>query len=136
MIKSILLKIKQIRGALHERLKSTRRASHWNAFRDAYLKEHAKCVACGATVKLQVHHIKPFHIEPALELDTKNLITLCMSKNSCHLDIGHGGSFRSYNPSVVQDSFKFFRIFQVKPKQTASLLKEIKARRQKNQISK
>lgn len=80
MIKSILLKIKQIRGALHELLKSTRRSSRWNAVRDAYLKEHTKCVACGSTVKLQVHHIKPFRIEPALELDTKNLITLCMSK--------------------------------------------------------
>jgi 5-methylcytosine-specific restriction protein A len=135
IIKKILLKIKQVRGALHERLKSTRRSSHWNAFRDAYLKEHTKCVACGSTVKLQVHHIKPFHIEPSLELDTNNLITLCMSKNSCHLDIGHGGSFRSYNPRVVQDSFEFFRIFQVKPKKTASLLKEIKARRQKNQIT-
>lgn len=56
MIKKILLKIKQIRGALHERFKSMWRSSHWNAFRDAYLKEHAKCVARRAAVKLDVQN--------------------------------------------------------------------------------
>ena len=42
----------------------------------------------------------PFHLDPALELDPTNLITLCMDEKECHLHIGHGGSFKQYNPEV------------------------------------
>jgi hypothetical protein len=51
---------------------------------------------------LQVHHILPFHLNPQLELDPSNLITLCMGKLECHLIIGHGGDYKDYNPSVVK----------------------------------
>jgi len=46
----------------------------------------------------------PFHLDPAKELDPTNLITLCMSKKECHLYIGHGGSFKQYNPNVRSDA--------------------------------
>jgi len=54
-----------------------------------------------------VHHIKPFHIEPELELEPDNLITLCMDEFDCHLLIGHGDSFQCYNPHVVEDCSAF-----------------------------
>lgn len=43
-------------------------------------------------------------MEPSLELSPQNLITLCMSPKECHLRIGHGGSFKAFSPTVVQDA--------------------------------
>jgi hypothetical protein len=55
-------------------------------------------------IKLPVHHHKkPYHLHPELELDPNNLITLCM-ENLCHIDIGHGDSFKAYNPNVAEDA--------------------------------
>lgn len=44
---------------------------------------------------LQVHHVKPFKEQPELELDSSNLITLCLLRD-CHVDIGHGGHYKFY----------------------------------------
>ena len=44
-----------------------------------------------------------FKHDPALELDPKNLIVLCMGPNECHLLIGHGDNFKLYNPYVAAD---------------------------------
>jgi 5-methylcytosine-specific restriction protein A len=57
--------------------------------------------------KLEVHHIVPFHINPSLELDMTNLVTLCECKEdgiNCHLFVGHLGNYRSYNPEVRVDA--------------------------------
>jgi 5-methylcytosine-specific restriction endonuclease McrA len=52
---------------------------------------------------VQVHHKKPFHLHPELELDPANLVTLCMtSSNECHLRIGHSGDFKAYNAALDQ----------------------------------
>jgi hypothetical protein len=87
------------------------RSPAWDDVRDKHLKDHPECVACRTNKKLQVHHIRPFHLHPELELDPKNLITLCMEgDNDCHLKIGHGGSFKYYNPDVEEDSVIFFNL--------------------------
>lgn len=62
------------------------------------------CSACGTAEHIQVHHMRPFHLFPALELDESNLISLCMGSNLCHLLIGHGDSFKAWNPNVVLDA--------------------------------
>lgn len=83
------------------------RSSKWASVRAAHLQNHPTCAACDGTSSLEVHHIKPFHLQPELELDPTNLITLCESKKNgvnCHLLFGHLGSFRSYNVESVQDS--------------------------------
>lgn len=49
----------------------------------------------------------PFHLDPAKELDPTNLVTLCMSREACHIDLGHGGSFDSYNPFIIEDALEF-----------------------------
>lgn len=77
-------------------LKSRRRPPRWNEIRDAYLRLHPTCAACGGTEHLQVHRRRP-----TPELDEKNLITLCMGPLECHLMLGHGGSFRYYNPDAT-----------------------------------
>jgi 5-methylcytosine-specific restriction endonuclease McrA len=53
---------------------------------------------------LQVHHIKPFHLHPHLELEPTNLITLCEVKGrDHHLLLGHLDEWASYNERVRED---------------------------------
>lgn len=107
MLKKILRPFIYSQSVLREVAKSKRRSSKWDSVRDAFLLEHPVCAACGSSKKLQVHHIVPFHLHPELELDVGNLIVLCMDENECHLEIGHGGSFRCYNPRVVVHALRF-----------------------------
>lgn len=85
----------------------TARSSHWPAARAAHLKDHPTCAVCGGTEKLEVHHIRPFHLHPDLELDPSNFITLCEANKDgfdCHLGFGHLGNFKSFNVDVVADA--------------------------------
>lgn len=61
------------------------------------------CAACGEADGLEVHHRKPVHLFPELELEPSNLITLC-EKRGCHFRIGHSFDWRAYNPSVQEDA--------------------------------
>ncbi len=79
-----------------------RRSSEWPKVRKEYLNEHPICECCGGTKKLEVHHKKPFHLFPELELERDNLMTLC-TKRGCHLAMGHLYSYRSYNPNIDED---------------------------------
>ena len=85
--------------------KALTRSNHWPTVRKAHLKDQPACAACGGTSFLQVHHKLPFNEDPSKELDPTNFITLCMgSKFECHVKIGHGGSFKMYNPNVEADA--------------------------------
>ena len=83
------------------------RSSHWSTVRKNFIKKHSFCAVCNGTKKLNVHHIKPFHLHPELELDPSNLITLCENNKrglNCHLLIGHLGNFKNINPKSVEDA--------------------------------
>jgi 5-methylcytosine-specific restriction enzyme A len=83
---------------------TTKRSSKWPALEKKFLNEHPTCAACGSSKSLNVHHMKPFHLHPELELEPTNLITLCMDKTTeCHIKLGHGGDFKAYNPNVEKD---------------------------------
>jgi len=85
---------------------STRRSPHWGAVRAEHLKNNPVCALCEGKVKLRVHHIKPFHLHPELELEPTNLITLCECLShgiNCHLLVGHLGNFRNVNHNSVAD---------------------------------
>lgn len=80
-----------------------------------FLRDHPRCAASGATAKLNVHHaIIPFHYavllgRPELELDPRNLLTLCeASGNEKHLLLGHLDNFQSWNKDVLQDVRRYF----------------------------
>jgi len=118
--------INKARAKLHERLKSRHRSSQWDEVRDLHLLEHAQCEACGSKKSLQVHHIIPFHVNPSKELEPSNLLTLCMGELDCHLMLGHGGSFRYYNPDVLEDSKKFVSITS---EERLKMFKEIRSKR-------
>jgi len=83
------------------------RSPKWPEVQKAHLALHNTCERCGSKQKLNVHHIKPYHLYPDLELEPTNLITLCESGDggfNCHLALGHLGNFKSYNVNVVADA--------------------------------
>ncbi|WP_233343621.1 HNH endonuclease [Burkholderia cepacia] len=89
---------------------SAKRSSHWAATRRQHLELHPACAMCGGTEKLDVHHIRPFHLHPELELEPSNLITLCEAGHggaNCHLLFGHLGNFRSFNVDVAADAARW-----------------------------
>ena len=78
------------------------RSDHWETLRAAWLALHGQCAACGGTACLEVHHIKPYHLFPELELSALNLITLCEAPaHKCHLMIGHVGHWSLWDPQVI-----------------------------------
>ena len=95
------------------------RSDKWPTIRALHLRQFPTCAACGGIEKLEAHHINPFHLEPDLELDPLNLITLCESdKNgvNCHLFFGHLGCFLSYNIDVCIDVVAWERKILNRPK--------------------
>jgi predicted HNH restriction endonuclease len=88
-------------------LSMPKRSPQWPEARANYLKIHNKCTVCNGTKNLEVHHVKPFHVHPELELDPTNFITLCESGDNginCHLLVGHLGNFKSVNLNVLTDA--------------------------------
>jgi hypothetical protein len=81
------------------------RSPGWPAVRDAHLRKHGTCEACGSTRALTVHHKIPFSLDPSRELDPTNLITLCEGEVvNCHLLFGHSRDWKAFNPHVVEDA--------------------------------
>lgn len=107
ILKSLKHTIRKAKSQIREKQKEKTRSSKWGDLRDEFVASNAECAACGTKNHLQVHHVKPFHDFPELELDVNNLITLCMDVNECHINIGHGDSFRFSNPNVREDAEKF-----------------------------
>ncbi len=81
------------------------RSNQWPKVRKDFLILHDTCAVCGKKKSLlkplEVHHCVPFSEDKSLELDMKNLITLCREH---HLLVGHLMSFQSFNSNVRQDA--------------------------------
>lgn len=92
------------KSLFREHNKNTKRSPQWPGVEHKFRKSSPTCAACGCTTRIQVHHVKPFHMHPELELDPSNLISLCMGPNECHLKIGHGDNFKDANPNVREDA--------------------------------
>lgn len=81
------------------------RSARWPDVRAAHLRLFPVCRICGVRKNLAVHHKKPFHLFPALELEPSNLVTLCESAGmNCHITFGHLGNWQSFNEDVEEDS--------------------------------
>jgi len=84
------------------------RSSRWPKVRAEHLVCFPTCAACGSKTAIAVHHEKPFHLYPDLELDPTNLVTLCeCPSHNCHLIFGHNLSWRAWNPHVREDAAQF-----------------------------
>ena len=77
------------------------RSGHWPKVRAEHLLVEPACAACGHNVDLEVHHVKPFHLHPDLELVDGNLVTLC---RRCHQLLGHLDQWKSFNREVREDA--------------------------------
>lgn len=93
-----------------------KRSSKWPATRKAWLREHPCCRACGSYRNPEVHHIHPYQYFPDLELSPTNLITLCEYvpwyapwRRTCHLEIGHHGNYKRWNPTVERDADRAYQ---------------------------
>jgi 5-methylcytosine-specific restriction protein A len=99
-----LLPLKHVKDRVQGKApKGKKRSIHWPDVRALHLKENPTCESCGGDSKIEVHHVVPFHLDPDLELDPKNLITLCERKKygiNCHLAIGHHGNYKRVNEQV------------------------------------
>lgn len=82
------------------------RSPKWRKVRAEHIKNHPECAACGRKDGLEVHHIVPYHINPDLELEPSNLITLC--GKYCHFIFGHYMDWKSWNENVVRDSTLYY----------------------------
>ena len=82
--------------------------------RKEHLKKASGLRSCGGRKEVEVHHIRPFHLDRALELEPTNLITLC-NHLRCHLLIGHLGSYRSWNVDVRKMAASMLRLIANRP---------------------
>ena len=94
------------------------RSPEWPRIRAAHLLKEPSCQVCGGTTKLNVHHIRPFHLHPELELDDNNLITLCTGSSNtinCHVRLGHWDNFKDkYNPNIRAEAPVWLKRFLAK----------------------
>lgn len=95
------------------KIRYAKRSSKWPEVRSEHLREHPCCEACGSCLKPEVHHIVPVHLDPDLELDPGNLITLC--DKYCHLIFGHLMNYKSYNKNVIKDSEVYYKKVKYRP---------------------
>ncbi len=105
-------------GAEVAEVHGIRRSPNWPAKEKAFRKANPTCACCGRSYPkakgIQVHHRRPFHDcilagRPDLELDDRNLISLCENEAGietldCHISCGHLADFKSYNPTVTEDA--------------------------------
>lgn len=88
------------------------RSPEWPKVEKAHREAHPACACCGRTDAVQVHHIYPFHYcvalgRPDLELDQRNLITLCETNHETetedhHLLLGHLDDWKNGNLYVAE----------------------------------
>jgi hypothetical protein len=115
------------------------RSSHWPTVEKAFRKIHPQCVCCivKSVTHIQIHHRFPFHYcvalgRPDLELDMRNLITLCEwpshpSPNH-HLLVGHLDNFKSSNLEVAEDAITFRGMSAAEIKKDARWIKKVAGR--------
>ena len=87
------------------------RSSKWPTVRKHHLQKEDRCQWCGGRENLQVHHRFPFHLQPQLELEDSNLITLCEKPGeNCHLIHGHNDDWKKFNPHIREDCVEHQRV--------------------------
>lgn len=105
-------------GNLEAQRHGIARSPEWEKVEKSFKLKNPICAACNTSLfAVQVHHVFPFHYcilldRPDLELDPRNLITLCETTHTCqsndhHLLLGHLDDFKSANLNIRQDVLMF-----------------------------
>lgn len=55
------------------------------------------CACCGGSLLVQPHVVNPYAVDAP-----QNVLWLCSGVAECHLRIGHGGDWRTWNPTVAR----------------------------------
>lgn len=71
------------------------RSSKWDSTRKKHLKQFPVCCVSGLKTDLEVHHVRPYHLYPELELDPANLRTI---SRPYHFLFGHFCNWQMWNP--------------------------------------
>ena len=69
------------------------RSPAWAKLSKKLISAQPYCSACGTKTNLEVHHLKPFHLFPELELVEENCIVLCRDH---HFFLGHACNWDNY----------------------------------------
>ena len=117
IIQKLIILYKTLIGLLMEdRTFGAIRSSGWRDIQQESVNEHPYCEFHGGKGKvlnpLNVHHIKPFHLFPELELVKSNLIVAC---RFCHLWYCHLGSWKSYNIYAREDADSLLKRIKERP---------------------
>lgn len=107
-----LLEMVGLSADSHARRCGKKRSSSWKSVEREHLRRCPACLICRTAKELQVHHVRPFHLYPELELDPDNLLTLC---GSHHLLFGHLMLWAAWNPKVREDIERFQRAIARRP---------------------
>lgn len=101
---------------LGDRTFGASRSPRWREVRARHIALNPKCAVCGTKSKVlspnSVHHRIPFHLNPEMELDEINLITLCPPH---HLLLGHLMSFKSWNKDIEMDADYLYQKIMNRP---------------------
>ena len=77
--------------------KTSLRDPGWKCTAERWKLLHPECRFCGAIEDVEVHHVTPVHVEPSLEMDSRNLMSVChkchRSGSRCH----PGGDTQKFN---------------------------------------
>ena len=77
-------------------------ADEWESYERRYYRTHTKvCASCNQKIHIDLHHIQPRHISPALIFIESNLIPLC---RACHFHIGHLLNWDYFNRHIISDT--------------------------------
>lgn len=74
-----------------------RRSPQWPPVERAFLRAHPECRGCGSRRNLNAHHLVPFHVDRAKELDPDNLVAVC---RSCHFVLCHRNDWSNWEPDA------------------------------------
>jgi len=80
------------------------RSPKWPELSKQIIKKHPICSACNVNMNLEVHHIKPFHLYPELELIEDNCMVFCRLH---HFIIGHFCDWGGWNVKAVRDAVRY-----------------------------
>jgi 5-methylcytosine-specific restriction enzyme A len=106
-----------------------RRDPRWAKESREWLAEHAECELCGhdAIEDLEVHHERPYHLFPELEMDRQYWHALCRRPHDCHRLWGHLSDFSLYNP-ILRESIVIVKLFVRMAKAALKISRQEKGR--------
>lgn len=94
-----------------------KRSPEWGKFKREFAETHPKvCAVCGTTKKVALHHLRPFHLHPELELSENNMLWVCERQgHDHHFFVAHLENFKSYNPNAKEDAETWRQKIQNRP---------------------